>query len=147
MELGSFDDFMNVTDDYGNTILHTATALKQIETMKYLLNTTAVRVNAVNGNGFTAVDIIEHTPKDLKAMEIRELLVEARALRARIIPASPRDYPQVSSECNWNEMSRPVPEHREVAAAPSLTVTHRVAMSRTPSRSNNIIISDHLKKK
>ena len=31
-----------------------------------------MEVNAVNENGFTALDIIEHTPRDMKGMEIRE---------------------------------------------------------------------------
>ncbi|XP_028074528.1 uncharacterized protein LOC114276891 [Camellia sinensis] len=47
-------------------------------TIKYLLEETVVEVNAVNGNGITALDIIEHMPiRDLKAMEISRLLMQA----------------------------------------------------------------------
>lgn len=79
-------DFINVKDGEGNTILHMATALKQMETIKYLLNGTGVEVNAVNENVFTALDIIEHTPRDLKSMQIHEELRNNGASRARDIP-------------------------------------------------------------
>ncbi|XP_030465129.2 ankyrin repeat-containing protein ITN1-like [Syzygium oleosum] len=81
-------DLLNAQDDEGNTILHLATANKQIETMKYLLQRSEVEVNTVNRNGFTALDIVDHFPRDLKVMELRELLVHAGAVRATIFPAS-----------------------------------------------------------
>ncbi|EOY30337.1 Uncharacterized protein TCM_037583 [Theobroma cacao] len=59
-----------------------------VQTVKYLLNETAVEVNAVNQNGFTALDIIANMPRDLKGMEIHESLLNAIALRSRRIPAS-----------------------------------------------------------
>ena len=48
-----------------------------------------MEVNAVNGNGFTALDIIQHMPRDLKGMEIRESLAKAGALSSRNLPALP----------------------------------------------------------
>ncbi|XP_034700392.1 ankyrin repeat-containing protein BDA1-like [Vitis riparia] len=87
VELAGEVEFVNSKDDYGNTVLHTATALKQFETAKYLVERPEMEVNAVNGNGFTALDIIQHTPRDLKGMEIRESLVKAGALSSRNIPA------------------------------------------------------------
>ncbi|GMP62723.1 hypothetical protein CsSME_00024713 [Camellia sinensis var. sinensis] len=72
------DTWVNDKLDNGNTILHIATNLKQVETIKYLLEETVVEVNAVNGNGITALDIVEHMPiRDLKAMEISKLLMQA----------------------------------------------------------------------
>ncbi|CAL5340602.1 unnamed protein product [Camellia sinensis] len=72
------DTWVNDKLDNGNTILHIATNLKQVETIKYLLEETVAEVNAVNGNGITALDIIEHMPiRDLKAMEISKLLMQA----------------------------------------------------------------------
>ncbi|GMP62793.1 hypothetical protein CsSME_00024756 [Camellia sinensis var. sinensis] len=72
------DTRVNDKLDNGNTILHIATNLKQVETIKYLLEETVVEVNAVNGYGITALDIIEHMPiRDLKAMEISRLLMQA----------------------------------------------------------------------
>ncbi|XP_039164348.1 uncharacterized protein LOC104440151 [Eucalyptus grandis] len=77
-----YGDLVNAQDDEGNTILHLATANKQIETVKYLLQRSEVDVNTVNRNGFSALDIVKYFPKDFKVIELRELLVHAGALRA-----------------------------------------------------------------
>lgn len=44
-------------------------------------------VNAVNQNGCTAIDIIDQVPKDVKTIEIKELLLSAGTLRAKGIKA------------------------------------------------------------
>ncbi|XP_057512797.1 ankyrin repeat-containing protein BDA1-like [Actinidia eriantha] len=86
--MNTMADYVNVKDNDGNTILHTATMLKQVEIVKHLLlRTTAVKVNELNGNSITALDIIQHMPRDLKAVEIRELLVKAGGLMAERIPS------------------------------------------------------------
>ncbi|XP_071723234.1 uncharacterized protein [Rutidosis leptorrhynchoides] len=82
VEMVGDGDLVNAQDDEGNTILHLAAANKQIEIVKYLLQRSEVDVNTVNRNGFSALDIVEHFPKDFKVIELRELLVHARALRA-----------------------------------------------------------------
>lgn len=89
VELAGEVEFVNSKDDYGNTVLHTATALKQYETAKYLVERPEMEVNAVNGNGFTTLDIIQHMPRDLKSMEIRESLAKAGALSSRNLFALP----------------------------------------------------------
>ncbi|THG12367.1 hypothetical protein TEA_001029 [Camellia sinensis var. sinensis] len=92
------DTWVNDKLDNGIIDLHIATNLKQVETIKYLLEETVVEVNAVNGNDITALDIIEHMPiRDLKAMEISRLLMQAgghighqlRAKRKRRLRPSP----------------------------------------------------------
>ncbi|KAL6331245.1 hypothetical protein AAG906_009673 [Vitis piasezkii] len=98
VELAGEVEFVNSKDDYGNTVLHTATALKQYETAKYLVERPEMEVNAVNGNDFTALDIIQHMPRDLKGMEIRESLVKAGALSSRNIPALPGKGHQLMGE-------------------------------------------------
>ncbi|KAJ9688011.1 hypothetical protein PVL29_013972 [Vitis rotundifolia] len=98
VELVGEVEFVKSKDDYGNTVLHTATALKQCETAKYLVERPEMEVNAVNGNGFTALDIIQHMPRDLKGMEIRESLVKAGALSSRNIPALPGKGHQLMGE-------------------------------------------------
>ena len=60
-----------------------------MQTAKYLVEKPEMEVNAVNGNGFTALDITQHMPRDLKGMEIRESLVKAGALSSRNMPALP----------------------------------------------------------
>ncbi|GFY93978.1 hypothetical protein Acr_09g0004240 [Actinidia rufa] len=97
--MNTMADCVNVKDDDGNTILHIATMLKQVETVKYLLRTTAVKVNEVNGNSITALDIIQHMPRDLKAVEIQELLVTAGGIRAKRIPASMTTAATTTEQC------------------------------------------------
>ena len=46
-----------------------------------------MEVNAVNENGFTVLDIIQHMPRDMKGMEIRECLVKDGVLSSRNKPA------------------------------------------------------------
>ncbi|KAL3747179.1 hypothetical protein ACJRO7_016026 [Eucalyptus globulus] len=88
VEMVGDGDLVNAQDDEGNTILHLAASNKQIETVKYLLQRSEVDVNTVNRNGFSALDIVEHFPKDFKVIELRELLVDAGALRAIRFAAS-----------------------------------------------------------
>ncbi|KAK3438800.1 hypothetical protein EUGRSUZ_C03616 [Eucalyptus grandis] len=71
VEMVTDGDLVNAQDDEGNTILHLATANRQIEWMY---------VNTVNRNGFSAPNIVEHFPNDFKIIELRELLVHAGAL-------------------------------------------------------------------
>ncbi|KAH7841805.1 hypothetical protein Vadar_034538 [Vaccinium darrowii] len=74
---------LNSGDDDGNTILHLAVALKQMETIKYLLGIKNLKdlANVKNKNGSTALDVLEHCPTK-KTMEIRELLVQAGVQRS-----------------------------------------------------------------
>ncbi|CAI9784852.1 unnamed protein product [Fraxinus pennsylvanica] len=53
-------------NDDGDTILHLAVRTKHFETVQYLMETTGIDMNAKNANGYTALDILEQTPTDLK---------------------------------------------------------------------------------
>ncbi|XWS70208.1 hypothetical protein CRYUN_Cryun03dG0028800 [Craigia yunnanensis] len=75
-------EIVNAKDDYGMTILHLAVAYKQIETIKYLIFSTCVEVNALNANGFTALDVLAQSRRGLKDFDIAESLRDAGALRA-----------------------------------------------------------------
>lgn len=123
-----------------------------MQTVKYLLDRTGVKVNAVNGNGFTALDIIEYMPIDLKRMEIREYLINSGALRARNIPASAREGHQFMEESDITpvtgntQLSAPMPPPRPPAAPLA------EANARAPSRGSSIKLrlknhEDWLKKK
>ncbi|RVX05310.1 Ankyrin repeat-containing protein ITN1 [Vitis vinifera] len=102
-------EFINARDDYGNTVLHTATTLKQLETVRYLLSGNMVEVNAVNESGLTALDVIEHMPRDLKSTEIRESLSKAGALRARNVPANgEREIAMVIEESRLDSVAQPL---------------------------------------
>ncbi|XP_058204398.1 ankyrin repeat-containing protein At5g02620-like isoform X1 [Rhododendron vialii] len=88
------ESLLNSIDDDGNTVLHLAAALKQLDTVEYLLGIESVKdhANDKNHNGFTALDVVEHCPnRDLKTMEIREFLLEAGVHRS--VPKSPPDNP------------------------------------------------------
>ncbi|KAF8369666.1 hypothetical protein HHK36_032310 [Tetracentron sinense] len=86
------DEFLNLKDRLGNTILHLAVAKKHVETMKFLLTSAGVEVNALNVNGFTALDVLTQSPEDLKDMEIRESLECVGALRAKDLPSVKGDW-------------------------------------------------------
>ncbi|KAF7149735.1 hypothetical protein RHSIM_Rhsim02G0103800 [Rhododendron simsii] len=67
----------------------------QGRTIEYLLGIKSVtdHVNVKNQNGFTALDVVEHCPnRDLKTMEIREILMQAGVRRPEPKPESPLDH-------------------------------------------------------
>ncbi|GMY34660.1 ankyrin repeat-containing protein BDA1-like [Fagus crenata] len=79
-------EFLNSKDhEDGNTILHLAVMLKQIEIVKYLLSVSKVKegVDALNQMGFTALEVLDHSPKDLKNFIIRNILMDAGVERAK----------------------------------------------------------------
>ncbi|XP_041008680.1 ankyrin repeat-containing protein BDA1-like isoform X1 [Juglans microcarpa x Juglans regia] len=90
--VGKEIDLVNWKDCDGNTILHIAVAKKHIETIKFLLAHTGVDVNALNKNNSTALDILIGSPRDLRDMEIDELLQGAGALTAKDIPSIVQDW-------------------------------------------------------
>ncbi|KAG5563238.1 hypothetical protein RHGRI_005852 [Rhododendron griersonianum] len=90
------ESLLSSGDNDGNTILHLAAALKQMDTMKYLLGIMIVKddANVKNQNGSTALDFVEHCPnRDLKTMEILEFLFQAGLRR----PASGGSNPKPKS--------------------------------------------------
>ncbi|XP_004305621.1 PREDICTED: ankyrin repeat-containing protein At3g12360-like [Fragaria vesca subsp. vesca] len=79
--MDDYDQFLNAKDDYGMTILHLAVRDKQIETVRFLLLNGRAEVNAVNANGFTALDVLAQSRRDVKDFDISECLRGAGALR------------------------------------------------------------------
>ncbi|KAI3969147.1 hypothetical protein MKW92_029446 [Papaver armeniacum] len=76
---------VNARDAHGNTILHLAVARRQMKMIEYLVNNSlGIEINALNKNGFTAVDILaNHIIKEAKDTDIEELLRCAGGLSAR----------------------------------------------------------------
>ncbi|KAH1144632.1 hypothetical protein GYH30_034726 [Glycine max] len=70
--------FLNFGDSYhGNTILHLAFMLKQIETVRYLLSISKIREEAnIKKMGYTALDMLEHGPKDTRSLQIQIMLMD-----------------------------------------------------------------------
>lgn len=91
--------FLNAKDDYGMTILHLAVADKQIKAIKFLTTSTAIKVNVVNANGFTPLDILAQSKRDIKDWEIGELLRRAGAISAKdmYLPANELAVTQTNS--------------------------------------------------
>ncbi|KAK9099446.1 hypothetical protein Syun_026491 [Stephania yunnanensis] len=74
---------INSADDRRHMVLHLAVAKKQIQITKLLL-AHGVEVNALNQNGLTALDILtQSTVRDLRDMDMLEVLEGAGGLRAR----------------------------------------------------------------
>lgn len=105
MELWTDEDVAKLIDHDGNTLLHVAAMHKQIETMKFLLGKSSIKVggNAVNGHGFTALDVLDHCPRDFKALETREILIEAGIKRAKDI----KPLPEPLRSTNKSEIKKP----------------------------------------
>ncbi|KAG5556360.1 hypothetical protein RHGRI_006829 [Rhododendron griersonianum] len=85
LQSNNMESLLNSIDDDGNTILHLAATFKQVDTIEYLLGIKSVKdhANDKNRNGSTALDVVEHCPnRDLKTMEIRELLLQAGVQRS-----------------------------------------------------------------
>ncbi|KAF2323601.1 hypothetical protein GH714_036280 [Hevea brasiliensis] len=102
------DEFVNATDDNGNTILHLAAILKQVQITKYLLLETTIKENvtALNRNGFTALDALEHCPRDSKGLEVKIILLEAEAGVQRNTGRSVSEFPSSTAQRNGGLVAR-----------------------------------------
>ncbi|XP_048322220.2 ankyrin repeat-containing protein NPR4-like [Ziziphus jujuba] len=67
----------------GNTILHLAVMLKQLEIIKFLLSIPGVKAGAAemeNQSRLTAIDMVGHLPKDLKSLEVQNILQDIESV-------------------------------------------------------------------
>ncbi|XP_022132068.1 ankyrin repeat-containing protein BDA1-like [Momordica charantia] len=67
-------DFLNAKDDSGCSILHLAVSYKQIETIRFLVNTNGTELNATNSNGWTPLDVLLQSNRDVNDLAIAVLL-------------------------------------------------------------------------
>nr|XP_023872357.1 ankyrin repeat-containing protein BDA1-like [Quercus suber] len=77
-------DFLNSKDhEGGNTVLHLAVMLQRIEIVKYLLSVSKVKegADALNKMGLTALEVLNHYPKDWKSFTIQNIFMDACAVR------------------------------------------------------------------
>ncbi|XP_050232451.1 ankyrin repeat-containing protein BDA1-like [Mercurialis annua] len=84
VELVDDDEFIIKSNRDGNTVLHLAAMLKRFQMIKYLISLPQVNksVNYKNRMGLTALDLLQHTFRDFKNLEIQETLREVGAKRA-----------------------------------------------------------------
>ncbi|OMO66034.1 hypothetical protein COLO4_30807 [Corchorus olitorius] len=79
-ELGKWvtedDKLFLLPDHQGNTILHVASMLKHLQIMKHLLSVSSIKasINGLNSKGFTALDLVEQCPRDLRSFQVRDIL-------------------------------------------------------------------------
>ncbi|XP_058204401.1 ankyrin repeat-containing protein At5g02620-like [Rhododendron vialii] len=140
------ESLLNSRDDDGNNILHLAAALKQVNTIEYLLGIKSVKdhANDKNQNGSTALDVVEHCPnRDLKTMEIREFLLQAGVQRSNCdepklkpeLPSKnpPRTEQKISPFWKWFEVDphwiEQVHGHLITTAALTATMAYQCIMS------------------
>ncbi|KAH6761357.1 hypothetical protein C2S51_018306 [Perilla frutescens var. frutescens] len=97
--VGEPHELVNSKDVDGNTVLHLAVADKQVETIKFLVSVDGVEVNAVNNEGLTAVDVLMHSKRDVRDLEIKESLKKARGFGSNM-------------ETNNNNNNRPLINRR-----------------------------------
>ncbi|MED6109982.1 hypothetical protein PIB30_038696 [Stylosanthes scabra] len=93
-------------DKDGNTLLHLAVSLRQIKMIRYLLLLPEIRTaaKAMNRKGLTALEVLDHCPRDFISFTIEQILVEFGIQRLRdiailIIPQHQQEEasPQLSS--------------------------------------------------
>ncbi|KAK4268804.1 hypothetical protein QN277_022042 [Acacia crassicarpa] len=71
------DELLNWRDLDGNTVLHLAIMFKHAETVQYLASIPKIQEASVlkNKMGFTASDMVDGIPRDLKSLEIQIMLM------------------------------------------------------------------------
>ncbi|MED6132984.1 hypothetical protein PIB30_024061 [Stylosanthes scabra] len=77
-------------DKDGNTLLHLAVSLRQIKIIRYLLLLPEIRTvaKAMNSKGLTALEVLDHCPRDFVSFTIEQILVESGIQRLRDIAIS-----------------------------------------------------------
>ncbi|KAJ9546757.1 hypothetical protein OSB04_019300 [Centaurea solstitialis] len=103
-KLWNEEDLAKLIDGNGNTLLHVAVIHKQIQTVKYLLQKSSIieTGSVVNQHGLTALDVLDHCPRDLGALEIQSVLMEANILRAKDVKPRSRTF-QASIESKYSK--------------------------------------------
>ncbi|KAL4306176.1 hypothetical protein HN51_040129 [Arachis hypogaea] len=86
-------------DKDGNTLLHLAVILRQIKIIRYLLLLPEIRTaaKAMNRKGLTALEVLDHCPRDFISLTIEHILIESRIQRPRDIPIFIPQQPDHSS--------------------------------------------------
>ncbi|KAK9273484.1 hypothetical protein L1049_018294 [Liquidambar formosana] len=84
--------------------------------IKFLLTSTAIEINAQNAHGYTALDVLSQSPRDLRDMEIKENLRNAGASRIEDTIAYSRDivdvYPMTQPQAADSSSKQEVAKHK-----------------------------------
>ncbi|TXG61838.1 hypothetical protein EZV62_013201 [Acer yangbiense] len=71
---------LSAKDEYSMTVLHPACIQLCMQTINFLVMNTRVEVNALNTNGYTPLDILAQSRRDMKDLDIVDSLRSAGAL-------------------------------------------------------------------
>ncbi|KMT04852.1 hypothetical protein BVRB_7g170220 [Beta vulgaris subsp. vulgaris] len=82
-ENNGIGNLLNARNDDGNTVLHLAALYKHLEISKYLVATPSIELNAENNNGLTALDLVENSPKDFKALELLNFFLQSNVRQSK----------------------------------------------------------------
>ncbi|KAL0329675.1 UNVERIFIED_CONTAM: hypothetical protein Sradi_4954200 [Sesamum radiatum] len=94
-KLGSLvEDLLNMGDWEGNTILHLATANKQLQTVQYLVRLQNLNLHAENANGLKALDMLFVNVFNSNDVHIEETITLAGGSRSQMTPTNVQTWPQ-----------------------------------------------------
>ncbi|XP_022724318.1 ankyrin repeat-containing protein ITN1-like [Durio zibethinus] len=88
------NQLLDYTDHGGNTILHLAVMLRQLETITFLVSVPEIKakINVLNRMGLSALDLLNHYPRDSKSLEIGEILIKAGSrstpIQSQLVPVA-----------------------------------------------------------
>lgn len=122
--IGKEDELVNWKDCDGNTILHIAVGKRHIEIIKFLIAYTGVDVNALNSNGSTVLDILRHGPRDLRDMEIEDLIRGAGALSAKDMHLITHDWTPTTVPRMTTSLTKPLISKENDSQKPVVTHKH-----------------------
>uniref|UniRef100_A0A1D1Y6R9 Ankyrin repeat-containing protein At3g12360 n=1 Tax=Anthurium amnicola TaxID=1678845 RepID=A0A1D1Y6R9_9ARAE len=84
-------DLIDLPDHGGNTVLHLAAAAKLHSMVTYLVNQSSVEVNALNSNGYTALDVVARDVGSSGSLQIVSTLLGAGGKLSKELPPTSSD--------------------------------------------------------
>ncbi|XP_077242188.1 uncharacterized protein LOC143882605 [Tasmannia lanceolata] len=120
-ETVSITNFINLPDGNGNTVLHLATERRLPKMAKYLVNKTKIKVNALNTNGFTALDLLYGaTNKNSITLQLIEMLERVGGKRSSELT------PQSLVNLHESDQMGPSPSVNRIPESPKCSPPHQL---------------------
>ncbi|MQL95377.1 hypothetical protein Taro_028040 [Colocasia esculenta] len=86
IEMLDVSEIISLGDRAGNTVLHLATAAKLHAMVKYLVSKSNIALNALNRDGFTALDVLENQRNSSGSLQLAATLQGAGGKRSEELP-------------------------------------------------------------
>ncbi|KAJ4974912.1 hypothetical protein NE237_008086 [Protea cynaroides] len=127
MDTLDITDLLNMSDNDGNNILHLASARKVTAIVQYLVTKTNININAMNREGFTALDVVAEASTGIESdsPEIRLTLQEAGGKRSNQLFPRRAEIQQLTTRNNNPPEASvdSVQDERRPLPSPNLTTT------------------------